>query len=248
MYLKLVGGGIPVVALGLFVAGFFEATGFAREVDQPPELVLEAISDMEIGTRDRPVQLRPEHDSNRISWTVNDNGRVAARMTATMEPLDGGRRTRIRAEIEGGPELQPAFRTLSGALEQFAAAMDKELTEVGPDGWGLICDAMIVRFLMENSDVRLSESDSNMETVFTAARVAGSAMQLQRQLTSAGCDINQPFRQLRGWDAGDRSRPRWSRQPGHSTVSFEPGRPMTAPRPMTTPQPMTSPRPMVDLR
>ena len=74
----------------------------------------------------RPV-FRHEQTADGVVFTIYSGDKVATRMIAHLEPLDGGRRTRIWAEVERGDapdeQVSPAFRSTGVTLGLFSAAL-----------------------------------------------------------------------------------------------------------------------------
>lgn len=194
MSLKLFGLLAPVALGGLYFGGAL-TSGYAREVDQPPAAVMAALADLDIrnvpgepGTDPSraggvPPVFRTERGEGRIDFTVLSRDQVATRMTAFVEPLDGGRRTRVTAEVERGdaPDefVSPAFRSEGLTLGLFAVALESELGALTapPRASEATCRAVMARL----------EADG--EAMGPIRRARATRVRLRR----AGCDTDGGF-------------------------------------------------------
>jgi len=219
---------VPIAIGGWYVVGG-SGKGMSREVDRPPPAVALAISDLDISRQPgapgtdpaasggvRPV-FRHEQTAEGVVFTVYSGDKVASRMIAHLEPLDGGRRTRIWAEVERGdaPDdlVSPAFRSTALTLGLFNAALGDELDRlVAPPRHSAVeCEEMEQQLLEAHAP-----ADRNPLRAIAAVRAT------EAELRSRGCDTSAhadaPF------------QPAMSRMgsapQSHDGVSFEPGRPM----------------------
>ncbi len=135
----------PVALGGWYVTSGSAAT-FSQEVDKTPEQVLAAIADLDVrrqpgspGTDPAasggiPSDFRIERTAEGITFVVMSGNQVATRMIARLEPLDGGRRTRVTAEVVRGDapdeRIAPAFRSNGTTLGLFSAALRDELDDL----------------------------------------------------------------------------------------------------------------------
>jgi hypothetical protein len=228
----------PVAVGGWYVAGGAGAASFTREVDRPPAQVAAAIADLDIrpqpgtpGTDPaasggvRP-DFRSEQSADGVIWTVWSNDKVAVRMIAHLEPLDGGRRTRIRAEVVRGDapddQVSPAFRSTGTTLGLFGNALNEEVDAMlaPPRKSREECTALEQQLLEANAP-----ADGNP---LRAIAVVGA---VERELRNRGCDTrahaNEPFRPMVS-QMGPAPPPGASAVPPPQVggTSFEPGRPM----------------------
>ena len=135
----------PVAAGAFYCGGGFDA-GYKREVAGSPAQVMAALQDLDISEQPgspgtdpsrsggvAPV-FRTEPGPDGISFVVMSGDQVATRMTARLEPLDGGARTRVTALVERGDapddRTSPAFRSVGITMGLFTSALDDELNEL----------------------------------------------------------------------------------------------------------------------
>jgi hypothetical protein len=226
---------VPIAAGGWYMAGG-SGRGMSRDVDRPPAAVAAAISDLDI--RQQPgtpgtdpaasggvaAVFRHERTADGVVFTVYSRDKVATRMTAHLEPLDGGRRTRVWAEVERGdaPDelVSPAFRSTGITLGLFNAALGDELDDlVSPPRRSVAeCQQMEQELLLANAP-----ADQNPLRAIAAVHAVGE------ELRARGCDTrahaNEPFQPVSN---------RMGNAPPHGAMgppptegtSFEPGRPM----------------------
>jgi hypothetical protein len=223
---------VPVAIGGWYVAGGSGA-GYSRDVDRPPAAVAAAISDLDIrrqpgtpGTDPAssggvtPV-FRHERTADGVVFTVYSRDKVATRMIAHLEPLDGGRRTRVWAEVQRGdaPDelVSPAFRSTGVTLGLFSAALGDEIDNlVSPPRHSAAECQQIEREVLEAN----APADQNPLRAIAAVRAS------ETELRGRGCDTSAH---------ADRPFPTVSSQMGSAPpsdarpsdgVSFAPGRPM----------------------
>jgi hypothetical protein len=226
---------LAAVAAGgwYFVGG---SRGFSRDVDRPPAAVAAAIADLDIrrqpgtpGTDPAasggvaPV-FRHERTADGMVFTVYSGDKVATRMIAHLEPLDGGRRTRVWAEVERGDapdeQVSPAFRSTGITLGLFSSALGDELDDLvsPPRHSAAECQEMERELLEANAP-----ADQNPLRAIAAVRGVGE------ELRRRGCDTrahaDQPFAAVSN-RMGSAPPPRARGAPPTEGVSFEPGRPM----------------------
>lgn len=238
MSLKLVCLLAPV-ALG----GWWFASGsgphYSRDVDRTPAQVMAALSDLDV--REQPGSpgtdpsrsggvaplFRTERGANEISFVVMSGNRVATRMIARLEPLDGGRRTRVTAEVVRGdaPDdfVSPAFRSNGITMGLFSAALEGELNELTMPARKTLAECQrLEQALLEGNAPAVAGNPLR-----TIAMMHAAEAELRRQ----GCDTNrgggfQPVSNQMGSATAAQTTPPPRPQPG---VSFEAGRPMVDP-------------------
>ena len=94
---------------------------------------------------------------NDMVWTVMSGNDVAVRMIAHLEPLEGGSKTRVTAEVQRGnaPDdfVAPAFRSTGTTLGLFSLVLEDELDElVRPEGLSEAeCQALAEKLLAANA-------------------------------------------------------------------------------------------------
>ena len=228
---------VPLALGGWYVVGK-SGGSFSRDVDRTPAQVASAIADLDIrrqpgtpGTDPaasggvRPV-FRTERTADGMTFTVLSGDQVATRMIAHLEPLDGGRRTRVTAEVVRGDapdeRVSPAFRSTGITLGLFAAALRDEIDAMlsPPRRSQAECQQLEQRLLAENAP-----ADGNPIGAIRAVNAVG------RELQRLGCDTraraNEPFRPVsnRMGAAGAPAPGPTMRTPGEG-ANFEPGRPM----------------------
>jgi hypothetical protein len=192
--IKEAGGVLALLVGGLYAFGGFDA--YPRTVDGSPQDVMAELADLDI--REMPgepgstaeaaggvtprIQLR--RAPGRLEWVVLSGSQVATTMIARFEPVDGGARTRIVAEVLRGdaPEAftSPAFRSEGVTLGLFQGALDAEIDEMVSPGWGPECDAISEELLARSQAAPIAEGNP-----FGAiARVGG----MHAELVARGCN------------------------------------------------------------
>jgi hypothetical protein len=238
MVLKALGLLAPFVAGTLYLSGAL-AGGWSRDVARTPAQVAAAIADLDIrkqpgspGTDPSrsggvaPV-FRVERAPDKVSWTVMSRDRVAIRMTALLEPLDGGRHTRVTAEVERGdaPDdlVSPAFRSTGITLALFSSALEEEIDRYLTPAYAdaAHCEKLMQQFAFENGIAGFGlRPDDIGEAVGNTARIAIRLKAMETELRRNGCDTRS-----RGFQpiSDEMSKGGMGRTPN---VSFEPGKPM----------------------
>jgi hypothetical protein len=237
MSLKLFLFMAPVAAAGWYFAGGAGHASFTRDVDRPPAQVAAAIADLDI--RRQPgtpgtdpaasggvrQDFRTERSADGVTWTVWSNDKVAVRMIAHLEPLDGGRRTRIRAEVVRGDapdeQVSPAFRSTGTTLGLFGNALNGEVDAMlaPPRKSREACNALERQLLEANAP-----ADGNpMRSIAVVGAV-------ERELRNQGCDTrahaNEPFQAPSNRMGNAPPSSAMGSAPRADGTSFEPGRPM----------------------
>ena len=231
----------PFALGGLWFGGALGG-GYARVVDRPPAQVMTALADLDI--REQPGSpgtdpaaaggvaplFRTERTGDSISFVVMSGDRVATRMTAHLEPLDGGQRTRVTASVERGdaPDdfVSPAFRSRGITLGLFTMALEGELDDLiaPPRRSAEECRDLGERLLLANAAGFDGEPESLSEGIADGARLMIRLHAVEAELRRQGCDTSgggefQPVSNQMGAGGGAPSRP-------PAGVSFEPGQPM----------------------
>lgn len=239
MYLKSFGLLAPVVLGGLWVTGVLGG-GYERTVDRPPSQVIAALADLDI--RNEPgapgtdpsraggvtPMIRMEHNADTVTWTVMSGNQVATRMIAHLESIDGGRRTRVTAEVVRGdaPDdfVSPAFRSKGLTMGLFSMALEGELDELtSPAGDPEHCRQLTEQITRENEAAHINQHPENLrQAAGSAAQVIIRLNAMHDQLRRAGC-FNLPngnnFSQVSSQMGPAPAQ-------GAGGASFEPGRPM----------------------
>lgn len=224
---------VPVALGGWYFAG--GSGGFSRDVDRTPAQVAAAIADLDIRRQPGSPGSDPtasggvapvfthERTADGVVFTVMSGEHVATRMIAHLEPLDGGRRTRVWAEVERGdaPDAQvsPAFRSTGITLGLFGSALGDELDDlVSPPRRSVAeCQEMERRLLEANAP-----ADGNAFRAIAAVNAVGAELRRQGCDTSAHAD--RPFAQVSNQMGSAPASAMGA--PSAEGVSFHPGRPM----------------------
>jgi hypothetical protein len=227
----------PVALGGWYMTSGSGGGGFSQEVDKTPQQVLAEISDLDIRRQPGapglnpaasggvPSSFRTERTAEGITFVVMSGNQVATRMIARLEPLDGGRRTRVTAQVVRGdaPDelIPPAFRSNGTTMGLFSAALRDELgTATSRPRKSLEeCRQLEIQLLDSNSP-----TDNPMEAMRSLHRMS-------RELQSQGCNPGEAVR-LNGPTQAPSNR--MGAAPPHAArgvppapdPSFEPGRPM----------------------
>jgi hypothetical protein len=143
MFLKVFGAAAPVMLGALYFVGAIDGPAYSQDVDQPPERVAQALGDLDLAVLPTgpgqiyasvpPVTMTRTADGFR--WTLMSGSEVAMTMTASLAPLDGGRRTRVTGTVEKGSlsnpdSVSPTFRTPGTMEKLFSMALTAELAEL----------------------------------------------------------------------------------------------------------------------
>lgn len=228
---------VPVALGGAWFGGVLGG-GYSRDVDRPPAQVMAALADLDIrgqpgapGTDPsrsggvRPL-FRTERGDNEISFLVMSGDKVATRMIAHLEPLDGGARTRVTAEVRRGdaPDdfVSPAFRSTGTTMGLFAMALEGELNDLTlPAARKSQAECQeFERSLLEANAPGGAEPQNLRQAVGNGARTVMALHAVEAELRRQGCSTNggggfQPVSNAMG-----------SGGPAQPGTSFEPGRPM----------------------
>ena len=233
---------MPLALGGLWASGALGGSTYSRDVDRSPAQVMAALSDLDVrGQPGAPGTdaaasgglaplFRTERGPNQISFVVMSGNRVATRMTAMLEPLDGGARTRVTAAVERGdaPDdfVSPAFRSEGITLGLFTMAIEGELNELtGPPRRSLAeCQQLEQDLLMANSGGLTGRPENLKEGLGNGARTVIRLHAVEGELRRQGCDTSGrgggDFADVESRMAGE------GPPPEAGGVNFEPGQPM----------------------
>ena len=142
MFLKVLGGALPLMFGALYMAGGLNGPAYSQDIDRPPEQVAAALGDIDLnvlptgagGMYQSVPPITMSRTADKISWTVMSGDEVAMTMTASLTPLDGGRRTRVTGIVEKGSlsnpdSVSPAFQSPGTMEKLFSMALGAELAE-----------------------------------------------------------------------------------------------------------------------
>ena len=225
-----------LVAAGAYFSGSF-GSSYERVVGASPEEVRAALADLDI--REAPGEpgsdpfasggVAPLFELSRqgedMVWTVMSGDKVAIRLTAHLEPVDGGRQTRVTASYERGdaPDdfISPAFRSKGVTLGLFGTVLEDELDDLTRPA---TADATTCQEIMD--DFQNGAPPGHQQTGF--AGVSKTALRLhalESKLKAAGCDTG--FKKFENVEAqlDGPGAPVLDDGPS-SGNSFEPGKPM----------------------
>jgi hypothetical protein len=238
MSLKSLGLLAPLALGGAWLSGALGGSAYSRVVDRSPAQVMEAIADLDVrkqpgspGTDPSrsggvPPLFRTERGPDEISFVVLSGDKVATRMTAHLEPLEGGKRTRVTASVARGdaPDdfVSPAFRSTGLTLALFSMALEGELNElVGPPRRSAAqCRELTEKLLTANAPSMAGDPQSLSQGVGNVAQMAIALHAAEAELRRQGCDTS---------GGADGTFSHVSNQMGRPPiggVTFEPGKPM----------------------
>jgi hypothetical protein len=164
-------------------------------------------------------------------WTVMSRNDVAVRLIAHLEPVDGGKQTKVTASVERGnaPDdfVAPAFRDRSVTLGLFNAVLNSELDELvaPPLADEATCQKIMDDFAAGNAaDGDLQRHDNLSDAFGDTAKLSMKLSALEGKLKAAGCPMKDggPFRPVSS-QLSDSAPPPSS---ANGEVRFEPGKPM----------------------
>ena len=136
---------------------------------------------------------RTERTANSISFLVLSGDKVATRMTAFLEPLDGGARTRVTAAVERGdaPDdfVSPAFRSEGVTLGLFTMALEGELNSMTAvaSKTPAQCQQLMQQLLMANSGGLDPTPDNLRQGIGNGAQTVMRIHAVEAELRRQGC-------------------------------------------------------------
>jgi hypothetical protein len=230
----------PLALAGLWASGALGSSTYSRDVDRPPAQVLAALEDLDVRRQPGSPGTDPnasggvtplfqtERGADRISFFVMSGGKVATRMTALVEPLDGGARSRVTAIVERGdaPDdfVSPAFRSEGITLGLFTMAIEGELNElVSPVRKSRAeCQQLEEQLLLANSGGLGGRPENLQQGLGNGAQTIMRLHAVEAELRRQGCDTS---------GGGSNFEPVSDRMSeggsgGPAGVNFEPGQPM----------------------
>ena len=226
-----------ILSAGAYFGGDFGSESYSRVVGASPAEVRGALQDLDI--RDAPgepatdplrsggvepvFQLGEQGDD--MVWTVMSGSDVAVRLIAHLEPIEGGKKTRVTTTVERGnaPDdlVAPAFRSTQVTGGLFAMVLEDQLDNLTrPAGPGAEVCRELEQRLLEAS----APPPSEQVGFGGVARTALTLSAVEGKLKAAGCDTGfnkfvEPKAELRD--------PRAASTP--DGVTFQPGKPMIDP-------------------
>ena len=236
-FITLCGVAVPTA----YFMGAFGAGSFDRTVAASPSDVRSALMDLDVRkapgapgtdiTRSGGVQplFQLTQEGNDMVWTVMSGKDVAVRMIAHLEPLEGGTKTRVTAEVQRGnapdDSRSPAFRSEGITLGLFSVVLEDELDELVRPKTGITkaeCQALFEKLMAANAP------EGGHQSGFAGvARTAMTLSAVEQELKAKGCDtgfkddFEQPTELL---TEGGGAPPPIVRD--QKDVSFKPGQPM----------------------
>jgi hypothetical protein len=253
MLLKSCGGLLMLVTGLSYATGGLGFGGYTREVGRPPAEVMEALADLDITAQPgspgtdpsrsggvQPVFLL-ERAPDRMIWSVMSGDQVAVRMIAIVEPVQGGKHSRVTAEVERGdaPDdfVSPAFRSTGITMGLFGMALEEELNELTapPLADQAKCDALMAEFEAGNMAAGFGERPDNLQqAVGNTAKIAIRLHAMEAELRRNGCPTQ--HRRDFGEASDEMSKGSGGREGPFvdipvEGVSFKPGQPMVDPTP-----------------
>jgi hypothetical protein len=242
---------LVALGLGAWATGALGG-GYSRTVDSPPSAVAAALADLDI--RDQPGSpgtdpsasggtlptFTVETTPDTVTWLVMAGDKVATRMIAHLSPVDGGKRTKVTAEVVRGnapdDHVSPAFRSTGITMGLFATALEDELDKLvfKVGAWGPHCDAIMQKFEQRNMANTDQHNPQNLGQAFAGtSKAVMSIAAMDKELKMAGCPQNAngasagpdgfvPVRSELG-EAGPTDYGNASRT---AEPNFEPGKPM----------------------
>lgn len=205
---------IKIVALtaallgGAYVSGVFDYH-YMRVVDRPPAAVGRALSDLDIRqapgapatdpSRSGGVASAFDHELTKAGmvYTVRSGAQIAVRMFADLEPVDGGKRTKVTTRIERGdaPDdfVAPAFRSKGITTGLFNTVVDAELdnlTRIKADPQR--CQELVDKFQRTEPSLDAQRPDNLKNAFANTARAVMLISNMQQELRRSGCDTGSP--------------------------------------------------------
>ena len=234
-FISLCGVAVPAA----YLMGAFGGGGIDRVVGASPAQVRTALMDLDIrnapgepaidsmrsGGVEPTFQLTQEGDD--MVWTVMSGKDVAVRMIAHLEPVEGGSKTRVTADVQRGnaPDdfVAPAFRSKGITLGLFSIVLEDELDDLVRPADASAETCQKIRDEFTNSGPMQEERG------FAAvAKIGLKLSALESRLKAAGCDTGfGKFEKVSNQISADHlSAPIVAEREHSGAVSFEAGKPM----------------------
>jgi len=198
-----------LLALALSGCNGLIGNGYSHVVDRPQKDVVAALDDLDIFAQPgAPISgpelsggvtpdIRLEKAADHMTWWVMAGDKVATVMTATFEPVDGGKRTRVTTSVKRGdaPDaiVSPTFQSVSVTSGLFAVAVETELTKMTAPAHA---SAEECRQLIEvwrragEAEATRDEPGSLTEAIGDGARTAIRIRALENAMRQHGCPMD----------------------------------------------------------
>jgi hypothetical protein len=196
-----------VVVAGGWYAGGFLGSGYSRVVDRPEAQVVAALEDLDItaqpgnpGTDPSRSggalpDIRLEKAQDRMTWWVMSGTKVAIKMTATLTPIDGGKRTKVTTSVERGdaPDdvVSPAFRSTGITSGLFSMAVEGELNKLvaPPREREEFCRGLMDKFTASNEANREAEGKPRSlgQALAAGAKTTLRLQAMEDEMRRQGC-------------------------------------------------------------
>jgi hypothetical protein len=138
--------------------------------------------------------IRIDRGADRLTWVVMSGDRVATRMTAIVEPTDGGRHSHVTAQVERGdaPDdfVSPAFRSKGITMGQFGMAVEGELNKLVSPVDPTRCREALAR-MERNGIMAPQDRPANLtQAMGNAAKTIVALNAQEGELRRNGCDTS----------------------------------------------------------
>jgi len=249
--------GLGILALLLFAGGYFTGAfgpqSYSRTVARPQAQVMSALEQLDLtaqpgapgSTAEAAGGIKPlfrlAKTADQMTWYVMSGDKVATTMTASFEPIDGGKATRISTRVQRGdaPDdfVSPAFRSKGLTTALFAIAIEGEVNKLvaPPAASRESCDKLMDNFRDSNLTAGIDRPAGLSQGVAAGAKTIMRLNAMEAEMRRNGCDTNNngafpPMRQqMAAQDAGSNSGGAASMSGAAST--YTPGKPMLDPKP-----------------
>ena len=236
-FITLCGVAVPTA----YFMGAFGGGGIDRTVAASPAEVRSALMDLDIRKAPGEPATDPSRsggveplfqltqEGNDMVWTVMSGKDVAVRMIAHLEPVEGGAKTRVTAEVQRGnaPDdfVAPAFRSKGITLGLFSVVLEDELDDLVRPKTGITkaeCQELAEKLMAANAP------EGGYQTGFAGvARTAMTLSAVEQELKAKGCDtgfnddFEEPTEHLKEGSGAPIPVAR-----DQNDVNFKPGKPM----------------------
>jgi hypothetical protein len=198
-----------VVFAGGYLAGAFGPQAYSRTVSRSPAEVMAALETMDITAQPgapgstaaaaggiKPL-FRLAKANDRLTWYVMSGDKVATTMTASLEPIDGGKGTTIRTAVERGnaPDdlVSPAFRSKGLTMALFGMAIEGRMNKLAapPAAAPEDCQKLIDHMADDNRMALGGSRPANLtQSVAGGAQTIMRLNAMEQELRRNGCDTN----------------------------------------------------------